>query len=266
MALTPIFDSDKAGRPMRVAALMSGSGTNILKLLERERELREQEGTAPFEVVFVFSDRSDGASRGEAIALEHGLPYASYDVRAFHRLRGVRRTVTTPDGMAARKAFDRVPETLVKAFDIDVIALGGYMSYITLRGCVNVHPADLSVINPDGTRKFVGDHAVRDAIAAGEIELRASTLWTDQGVDTGPLLMVSDPVQVTLPEPLETLRSDPARLARVADEHQNRLKEVGDWTIFPRTVEMIARGRFALNEQSRVYADNEPVPNGYRLT
>jgi len=265
MTPKPIFDPDEAGRPMRVAAFMSGSGTNILKLLERERELREQEGAPPFEVVFIFSDRSDGVSRGEAIALEHGLPHASYDVRAFHRFRGVRRTVTTPEGMAARKAFDRVPGTLVKAFDIDAIALGGYMSYITLQGCVNVHPADLSVLNPDGTRRFVGDHAVRDAIAAGEKELRASTLWTDQGVDTGPLLMVSDPVQVALSEPVEALRSDPDRLARAADEHQERLKEMGDWIIFPRTVEMIARGRFALDEQSRVYVDGEPVPNGYRL-
>ena len=264
MTLQPIFDPSEAGRPMRVAAFLSGSGTNILKLLERGREIREHEGTSPFEVVFVFSDRSDGESRGEAIALEHGLPYASYDVRAFHRLLGVRRTVTTPEGMAARKAFDRVPKTLVKAFDIDVIALGGYMSYLTLRGCVNVHPADLSILNPDGTRKYVGDHAVRDAIAAGENVLRASTLWTDQGVDTGPLLMVSDPVQVDLPEPLESLRSDPARLARVADEHQDRLKEAGDWVIFPRTVEMIARGRFALDEQSRVYVDGEPAPHGYR--
>lgn len=264
MTLTPLFDPSEAGRPMRVAAFMSGSGTNILKLLEREKELREQEGASPFEVVFVFSDRSDGASRGEAIALDHGLPYASYDVRAFHRLRGVKRTVTTPEGMDARRAFDRVPGTLVKAFGIDVIALGGYMSYITLQGCVNVHPADLSVLNPDGTRKYVGDHAVRDAIDAGEHEIRASTLWTDQGVDTGPLLMVSDPVRVDLPEPLDTLRSNPDRMARVADEHQDRLKEVGDWTIFPRTVEMIARGRFALDEQSRVYVDGEPVPNGYR--
>ena len=68
---------------------------------------------------------------------------------------------------------------LVETFDIDVIALGGYMSYITLNRCVNVHPADLSICLSDGRRKYVGDNAVRDAIHAGETMLCASTLWTD---------------------------------------------------------------------------------------
>lgn len=262
----PLFDPIQAGRPMRVAAFMSGSGTNIVKLLERESVLRAEEKTPPFEVVFIFSDRSDGASRGEAIALEHGLPYASYDIRAFHRLRGLRRTAATPEGLEARRRFDRVPALLTEAFQIDVVALGGYMSYTTLQGCVNVHPADLSIRNPDGTRKYVGDHAVLDAIAAGEAELRASTLWTDQGVDTGPLLVVSDPVPVELPDDLEALKADPERLARVADEHQERLKEAGDWKIFPLTVEMIARGRFALDREGGVFVDGSPTTDGYRLS
>ncbi|MCF8061040.1 MAG: formyl transferase [Deltaproteobacteria bacterium] len=262
----PLFDPVKAGRPMRVAAFMSGSGTNIVKLVELEKNLGEKEGTSPFEVVFIFSDRSDGGSRGEAIALEHGLPYASYDIRAFHRLRGLRRTAATPEGLAARKAFDRVPALLTGAFEIDVIALGGYMSYTTLQGCVNVHPADLSIKNPDGSRRYVGDHAVLDAIAAGETELRSSTLWTDRGVDTGPLLLLSAPVPVRLPDDLDALKADPERLAQVADEHQERLKEIGDWKIFPLTVEMIARGRFALDGENRVYLDGAPAPEGYRLT
>ncbi len=266
MGPIPLFDPTRAGRPMRVAAFMSGSGTNVVKLLERESDLRTEEGKSPFEVVFIFSDRSDGASRGESIALEHGLPYASYDIRAFHRLRGLRRSATTPEGLEARRRFDRVPSILTQAFDIDVVALGGYMSYTTLQGCVNVHPADLSIRHPDGTRKYVGDHAVLDAIAAGESELRASTLWTDQGVDTGPLLVVSDPVPVELPDDLEPLEADPERLLRVADAHQERLKETGDWKVFPLTVEMIARGRFALDEEGRVYVDGVPATDGYRLS
>jgi len=155
---------------------------------------------------------------------------------------------------------------LADAFEIDAIALGGYRSYITLNRCVNVHPADLSIRLPDGRRKYVGDYAVRDAIAAGENTLRASTLWTDEGVDTGPLLMVSDPLSVELPLPLETLRKDNKRFLQIVKEHQKRLKEVGDWMIFPLTIEMIARGRFGLDEDNRVYVDGKPVPNGYKVT
>jgi folate-dependent phosphoribosylglycinamide formyltransferase PurN len=249
---------------MRVAGFMSGSGTNILRLIEREKLLKTKEGASPFEVVFIFSDRSDGTCCGERIACDTAIPYVSYDIRTFHRLRALKRTVTTQEGLEARRDFDRVAASLFKAFDVDVIALGGYMSYLTLGRCINVHPADLSILTPNGKRKYVGDNAVADAIAAGEIVLRSSTIWTDRGVDTGPLLMVSDPVRVQLNEPLDSLVSDRERLLRVAEEHQNRLKEAGDWKIFPMTVEMIARGRFALDDQERVYVDGHPVPKGYR--
>ena len=217
MSVTPIFDPKKKKRPMRVAAFMSGSGTNILKLIEREKALRAGEALSPFEVIFIFSDRSDGACAGERIALDNGLPYFSYDSRAFHRLRSLKRTVLTPEGMAARKEYDRVAKQLVDAFEIDVIALGGYMSYITLSRCMNVHPADLSICLPDGRRKYVGDNAVRDAIAAGESTLRASTLWTDEGVDTGPLLMISEALSVELPQPFEILRADNKLFMQVVD-------------------------------------------------
>ncbi len=116
----------------------------------------------------------------------------------------------------------------------------------------------------EGKRKYVGDHAVRDAILAGETRLRASTLWTDQGVDTGPLLMVSEALPVNLPEPLERLVDDKERLLFVAEAHQERLKEIGDWKIFPKTIEMIARGQFGLDEKGHVYVEGRSVPGGYR--
>ncbi|MFC1580865.1 formyltransferase family protein, partial [Thermodesulfobacteriota bacterium] len=188
----------------------------------------------------------------------------SFDIRAFHRLRGIPRSVFSPQGLQARKGFDEVASKLVTAFGIDIIALGGYMSFITLGRCVNVHPGDLSLLDPEGKRKYVGDHAVLDAIVEGETELRSSTLLTDQGVDTGPLLMVSAPLPVTLPLPLESLKKEKEKLHQVANDHQERLKEIGDWNIFPRTFELIARGRFALDKKNRVYLDGTPVPQGYR--
>ncbi len=264
MSATPIFDPEKAGRPMRVAAFMSGSGTNIMKLLEHKKSLKAKEGTSPFEVIFIFSDRSDGKCAGEKIALDSGLPYFSYDIRAFHRMRSLKRTAVTAEGLDARKKYDRIAQTLIEAFEIDVIALGGYMSYITLNRCVNVHPADLSICSSDGTRKYVGDNAVYDAILAGEKSIRASTLWTDEGVDTGPLLVVSDPLSVELPKAPDVLVKDRQNFLNIVDEHQERLKEAGDWKIFPLTIEMIARGRFALDEDNRVYVDGELLPAGYR--
>ncbi len=76
--------------------------------------------------------------------------------------------------------------------------------------------------------------------------------------------MVSEPVPVELPKPLQILKKTPEELMRVVKGHQERLKEVGDWKIFPRTVEMIALGRFALDAENRVYVDGRPAPDGYR--
>ncbi len=260
-----LFDPVAAGRTMRVAGFMSGSGTNITRLLDLQHRLEKEDGRCPFGVVFIYSDRSDGKSRGEAIALEAGIPYFSYDIRRFHELRGLRRTMASEEGLGARREYDRIARTLVESFNVDVVALGGYMSVTTLDRCVNVHPADLSLLDEEGRRRFTGDDAVLDAISAGRNELRAGTLWTDRGVDTGPLLMVSRPLNVELPVPLERLKEDPALLRKTADIHQDRLKKVGDWEIFPLTILMIAQGRFGLDEQGTVYVDGKEAPQGYRL-
>jgi len=265
MTPTPIFDPHAKGRGMRVAAFMSGSGTNVIRLLEKEKELEKEAGGSPFHIAFIFSDRSDGGSEGEKIALDNGIPYFSYDIRKFYSRKGLKRSAVTPETLSARREFDSVASRLITAFDIDIIALAGYMSYLTLQRCVNVHPADLSILASDGKRKYVGDYAVGDAIANGETTLRSSTIWIDAGVDTGPVLMVSNALTVTLPLPLPDLLKDADAFKKVVDEHQRRLKEVGDWRIFPQTVEMIARGRFSLDEDSNVYVDGQPAPEGYWL-
>lgn len=256
MAGKPIFDPTQAGRPLRVAAFMSGSGTNVIKLLEAP--------DASYEVAFIFSDTATDKCRGQEIARRFDLPYFAYDVRRYHEKRGLKRSVRSALGLAARRGYDQVAARLVKAFEIDVIALGGYMSFLTLTGAINVHPADLSLVDADGKRRFVGDDAVMDAIVAGQAELRSSTLFTDLGVDSGPLLMVSDPIVVELPAPLEELKADPARLRRVADANQERLKQGGDWVVFPTTLELIAQGRLGLTEGGVATLDGELKPGGVR--
>ncbi len=262
--MKPIFDPREKKRPMRVAAFMSGKGTNVRKLIEYQKVLEEKEGKSPFEVIFIFSDRSDGSCMGERIAYENGIPYFSYDIRRFYRKHGERITIKTERGLLLRKKFDEVPKRLLKAFDIDIVVLGGYMSYTTIKGCINVHPADLSIKGPDGKRKYTGMDAVKKAILSGEQYLRSSTILTDEGIDTGPLLMVSRPLPVELPVPLEELKKEKRLLEKVVKDHQERLKEIGDWKILPRTVELIARGRFSIDDEGNVYFDGKAIPDGYR--
>jgi folate-dependent phosphoribosylglycinamide formyltransferase PurN len=260
MDLTPLHDPSDG--PLRVVGLMSGSGTNIRKILEHEARLAAAEGAPPFEVVALFSDRAE--SRAVTIGKEYDRPVVVRDLQGYCAKRGVSRR-----DLDARAAFDRETVLALSPFRAKVAAYGGYMSIATeplIRAFlgINVHPADLSIERPGGGRRFVGDHAVRDALAAGEKTIASSTHIIEPVVDGGRLLMISPPMAVML-EPQWDL-SDAVDLARAEAVNQERLKEQGDWVVFPRTLEALARGDFARDEAGALYYRGSPIPRGWRLS
>jgi len=266
----PIY-APKVDALMRVACFISGSGTNARRIIERSLE-----ESSRYEVSLVFTDVRDDRlqksgkkrCRAKDIADEHGISYECEDIRDYYRERGVKRS-----DLSLRPEFDRLVVEKVAPHGIDIIALAGYMS-ITTRPLldaypgrmVNVHPADLSIMEGD-ERKYVGIHVVRDAILSGERELRATIHVVREEVDHGEVLVISEPVPVRLPEGavVAELVRDKKLLGVIVDEHQERLKERGDWVIFPLTVQMIAEGRFALDGEGNVFVDGVSAPRGFRL-
>jgi folate-dependent phosphoribosylglycinamide formyltransferase PurN len=257
MEPTPIY-TPREGERMRVACFMSGSGTNTRKIIEHSLKPDSR-----YEVALIFTDvrddrlkRSGGKRcRAKDIADEHGIAYECVDIRDFYRSRDVKRT-----DLSLRPEFDRIVVERIEPYKIDVIANAGYMSIMTepilerYAGRIyNVHPADLSIIEGE-ERKYVGIHVVRDAILAGETEIRASTHVVREKVDHGEIGAT-----------LDALEQDKKLLAKVVDEHQDLLKERGDWVIYPLTLQMIAEGRFALDGEGNIYLDGELAPRGFRL-
>jgi folate-dependent phosphoribosylglycinamide formyltransferase PurN len=270
MRLQPIH-SLRVDDPMRVACFVSGSGTNARRIIERSLEADSR-----YEASLIFADvrddrlRKSGEKRCRAkdIADEYGISYECEDIRDFYKERGVKRT-----DLSLRPEFDRLVVEKVAPHGIDLIALAGYMSITTQPlldaydgRMVNVHPADLSIMEGD-ERKYVGIHVVKDAILAGEKELRASTHVVREKVDHGEILVVSKPVPVRLPEGVDLgeLVPDKKLFKAIVDEHQEQLKERGDWMIFPLTIQMISEGRFALDGEGGVYVDGALAPQGFRL-
>jgi len=263
--------SPKEMTKMRGACFVSGSGTNARKIIERSKE-----PDSGYEVSLIFTDvrddrvKRDGSKRCRAkdIADEHGIAYECVDIRDFYRERGVKRA----GDLTLRPEFDRLVLEAVEPHGIDVIALAGYMS-VTSRPILerydgrilNVHPADLSIMDgPD--RKYVGIHVVRDAILAGETELRATTHVVREKVDHGEVLVLSEPLPVVFPEGVSLADLEDRKLRnRIVDEHQDLLKEGGDWVIYPLTLQMISEGRFALDGTRGVYLDGRLIPKGFRL-
>lgn len=292
--LTPLFFP--TNEPMRVVGLMSGSGSNLRKILEYEKGFTE--GVCPYRVVAIFTDVEDpGKSNAVQIAWDYQIPVVRNDIARFYRVRGEKRRdlrklkktldadPNNPDlvreyatQLAIRREFDiRTVESL-SSFGAFAAAYAGYMSIATdplinaFLG-INVHPADLSLVDEKGERKYIGDHAVRDAIVAGEKTICSSTHIIEPKVDYGRILMISAPLQVQLPSEwpaqsqitAEWVKANEDLVTKVEKENQGRLKEAGDWIIFPRTLERIARGRFTADETGLLHYDGRPVPQGYRI-
>ncbi len=163
--------------------------------------------------------------------------------------------------------------------EIDLIVLGGYMRLVKQPlldsypdKIINVHPADLTILNdlePRKSRKFIGADAVYDAILAAEPATRSSVIIVDDGEDHGEIITSGPLVKV------EYHFRDPLLLREyvngndVSDGHQERQKKESDWPALTTALSLIAEGRIALgNEKSffqewrRVYVDGKPMPYG----
>lgn len=245
---------------MPVNIFMSGSGTNAVKILEVEQSLRDGPGS-PFTVAAICADNL--RSNAEKIGSRFGLPVFMHDLDDFcNELGTVRRD------RSVRPAYFKMVMEDLKAQGIgsDLVVLAGYMIVVTKplldKLIINVHPADLSIRDSNGKAVYIGDRAVRDAILDGRKEIRASTHIVTEETDQGPVLAVSAPVKVELPENFDGTEES---LKLIADEHQKKLKEVGDWVILPWSIIEIAKGNFA-RQDGVVYYLSQPIPHGYSVS
>jgi phosphoribosylglycinamide formyltransferase-1 len=258
MALRPLHDP-KSGI-LKIVGLMSGSGTNLRRILEHQEKLRAKEGNYIFQMAAIFSDNAE--SKAAEIGKDFDIPVIIHDIGAFYSKRGAKRS-----DMKLREQFDQTTVKMLSVFGARVTAYGGYMSLATKDLInafigVNVHPADLSIAQ-GGKRKWTGGHAVLDQIAAGEKFLRATTHLIEPECDMGKIFMISKPVAVEIPKTADL--NNPDQLKKISDANQDRLKENGDWIIFPRTIEEIARGNFAQDERGQFYFKGKAIPKGIRL-
>ncbi|MBI3036399.1 phosphoribosylamine--glycine ligase [Candidatus Woesearchaeota archaeon] len=242
--------------PMRVAGLMSGSGSNLRRILELQQQLKRQ-GKELFKVVMIFTDTADEAvCNAKRIAEEYKIPYYCNDMQEYYKKRGSNRR-----DMKIRQEYDAETAKLLRMHKADVVALCGYMSIITnpVIGSfltVNVHPADLRIKDGSGKRKYAGAECVKRAILNVEKEARSTTHIVTEEVDAGQVLLVSKPVK--LPKGISNGEID-----KVAHELQEKLKEEGDWKIYPETLRMLAEGRLAADQKGAIYLDGKPIQEGH---
>jgi phosphoribosylglycinamide formyltransferase (EC 2.1.2.2) len=147
-------------RPLRVAALASGRGSNLAALIA---------AGLPVEFVLVGSDKAKAGAL--AIARDAGIPAVAMSTKDF------------PD----RVAFDRALFGAVADAKPDLLVLAGYMRIIDASvvaawegRAINIHPSLLP--------KYQGLHTHRRCLEAGDTEHGASVHYVTAELDGGPVV------------------------------------------------------------------------------
>lgn len=202
--------------PLRIAVLASGRGSNMESLLETCRS-----GLVDGEVTLVVTDKPGAPCLAKA------------------RDAGVPAVVELPaEAGEARAAYDGRLAGVLDQEAPDLVVLAGFMRIITPGLCdrfrqriVNIHPALLP--------SFKGAHGIRDTLRGGAKLAGCSTHFVTAELDGGPIILQAA-LAVREGEDEADLA---ARVLRL--EHQ----------ILPRTVQLIAEGRVAVEEGRTRIAD-----------
>jgi len=191
--------------PLRIAVLLSGSGTSLENLLEHiDRGL-------PARVCVVISSKEDA----------YGLERA--------RRRDIPTAVVSRRALRDIDAFNDALHAELARHEVDLVALLGFLSLFQSRGkydgrTINVHPALIPAFSGPG---FYG-HRVHEAVLEKGAKVSGATVhFTDDAYDRGPIL-----VQEAVP----VLESDtPDSLAARVQAAERRL--------VPEAIRLIAEGR-----------------------
>ncbi len=161
-------------RPLRIAVLVSGGGSNLQALIDA--------GLPGCEIALVVSNRPDAGALERARAA--GIPTA-----VITSTPGERRTL---ERSARDAAVEKRLETRLSEARIELIVLAGYLRILSPRfvrrwprRILNIHPALL----PDfGGPGFYGRHVHEAVLTSGARESGATVHLVTAEVDGGPIL------------------------------------------------------------------------------
>lgn len=229
---------------MKLALFMSGTGSNARRILEQQRG---------FEVMFIFTDTKDESKcNAKKLGEEFGVPVICHDIKDYYQARGTERK-----DMSVRAEYDKETLALIEKYNVDVVALCGYMSIVTSVITkniltLNVHPANL-LKRENGKRVYagcMGITCIEKAVQNGDSDLRSTVHVVTDDVDGGPVVAVSPriPIQGT---------------ASLQELHQ-QLKEQGDWVVYPRVLALLASKALQIKD-NQVFYNGNVVREGIEL-
>jgi phosphoribosylglycinamide formyltransferase-1 len=194
---------------LRIAVLLSGSGTTLENLLEQRGK-----GLLDIDVAAVLASKPN--AYGLERAQRHGIPAHPLDRRAY----------------AEEAAFQDALHGILETVEPDLVVLAGFLSRFELRGryegrTMNIHPALIPAFCGKG---FYGMRVHRAVLEYGVKVSGATVHFCDEEYDTGPIIL-----QKTVP----VLDDDtPESLAE-------RVHEL-ELEIYPRAIQLFAEDRLRI--------------------
>ena len=236
---------------MKVAVLVSGSGTNFLKIYEEQLRLEKlgEKHYGKVEVVFTNVPNCKGAEEARDLR----IPVLSLSSKSFFEILNV-----SPDDNEARDFYDAATVTLIETIcKPDIVALAGYrrriggifLSHYENR-IVNLYPGDI-------TKGYLirGVDAPIQALRAGEGYIKCTVYLEKDGQRFGPSIVQSQPVSLEGYE------------ERDAPKMQEKIRKEGEWRIYPFAIhQLIAKGRLGIDQNDKIYVDGKEMPEtGYQF-
>jgi folate-dependent phosphoribosylglycinamide formyltransferase PurN len=153
---------------------------------------RAPERGASFEIACVVT--SEDTFDEEVRVERRGIPTLVHSIRRFCEARGG----SVCHDLETRRAYDAETARLLEPYFADLLLLDGYLYLVTKPllnafrdRIINLHFSDLTIREPDGTPCFPGIRAVRDALAAGCTDTRATVHLVNELADDGAPIVLS---------------------------------------------------------------------------
>ena len=197
---------------LRLGVLASGRGSNLRAIIESI-----EKGRLDAVLAVVMSNKAEAPALDRA--RKHGAPAVFLDPKA------------TPD----REAYDKVILDCLRKYDVELVALAGYMKIVT-PVLIAAYPSRIMNIHPSLLPVFPGLAAQQQALDWGVKVAGCTVHFVTEGVDSGPIIR-----QAAVPvHEGDTAESLAARI--LVEEHR----------IYPEAIQLFAQGRLTV-EGRRVH-------------
>ncbi|HEX4912610.1 MAG TPA: phosphoribosylglycinamide formyltransferase [Vicinamibacterales bacterium] len=149
----------------RLGVLISGRGSNLKAIIDAIAA-----GRLDATIAIVISNRADAP----------GLDHA--------RRAGIETLVLSHKGYASREAYDRELIKALKARDVALVCLAGFMRLLSAE-FVEAFPSRILNIHPSLLPKYPGPHPQQQALDDGAIVSGATVHFVNADLDAGPVIL-----------------------------------------------------------------------------